>query len=99
MTPRILIADPNARVRAFARSILEAEGYEVFTTGRGHSSRQAAMDVALGAEVKKPALFHHDPGRSDAGVEAIVEETRAEAKHRGGDIEITAAREGEVIDV
>ena len=67
--------------------------------GWGHSSWPETLDVALRAEVKKLALFHHDPGCSDDAVEAIVEETRAEAARRGGDIEDAAAREGEVIDI
>src|SRR5262249_22181461 len=45
--------------------------------GWGHSTYESAVTVARAAAVKQLVLFHHDPKRSDAAVEAI--ETRARA--------------------
>jgi len=45
--------------------------------GWGHSSWREAVDVAVEAGVRQLALFHHDPGRTDAQLEAIEAEARA----------------------
>lgn len=56
--------------------------------GWGHSTWCDAVDVARQASVGQLALFHHDPSRPDAGVEAI--ERAAQAELPGA----FAAREG-----
>jgi phosphoribosyl 1,2-cyclic phosphodiesterase len=61
--------------------------------GWGHSTYESAVTVARAAAVKQLVLFHHDPKRSDAAVEAI--ETRARAVFP----DTLAAREGMVLDV
>jgi phosphoribosyl 1,2-cyclic phosphodiesterase len=61
--------------------------------GWGHSTWQAAVELARAAGVKKLVLFHHDPRRSDAGVAEL--EARAQAAFAG----TIAAREGEVLEV
>ena len=40
--------------------------------GWGHSTIEYAVDVALAARVKTLALSHHDPGRDDVGIDALV---------------------------
>ena len=45
--------------------------------GWGHSLVQQARRLAVAAEVKHLILFHHDPVRTDDGLDAIQEETRA----------------------
>ncbi len=56
--------------------------------GWGHSSWDEATEVAALAGVGRLALFHHDPGRDDGGVDAI------EAAARGQFAHSFAAREG-----
>jgi len=58
--------------------------------GWGHSTWQQAVAAAQASQVRRLALFHHDPGRDDAGVAQI--EAAAQARHPGA----AAAREGEV---
>ncbi len=59
--------------------------------GWGHSTVEYAVDVARVARVQRLVMFHHDPDRDDAGVDALV---RA-ARRRAGDVEVTAAAEGD----
>lgn len=59
--------------------------------GWGHSTWEAGVAVADAAGVDRLVLFHHDPQRSDAAVEAIE---RAADRARPGTV---AAREGDVI--
>ncbi len=40
--------------------------YESSKVGWGHSSYEYAINAAHKSKVKKLAMFHHDPGRSDA---------------------------------
>jgi len=61
--------------------------------GWGHSTWEAGVELAEAAEVKRYALFHHDPGRSDEGVAAL--ETLAQERFR----ESFAAREGLVVEL
>ena len=46
--------------------------------GWGHSSWRQMTELARRAGVDQLILFHHAPGRSDAELEAILEEARAE---------------------
>ena len=59
--------------------------------GWGHSTWEEAACAANMAEVERLALFHHDPARTDAGVEAL--EAQARRVHPGS----FAAREGQVV--
>lgn len=61
--------------------------------GWGHSTFEAAAALAKAAGVGQLALFHHDPRRSDEGVEQLEE--RARVAFAGS----FAAREGLVVDV
>lgn len=61
--------------------------------GWGHSTIEYVVDIARVAGVKRLVLFHHDPNRDDAGVDAL---TRA-ARQRAGDMEVLAAAEGDEI--
>ncbi|WP_163992975.1 MBL fold metallo-hydrolase [Pyxidicoccus caerfyrddinensis] len=60
-------------------------------TGWGHSTWQAAVRAADAAGVKTLVLFHHDPGRDDAGMDKLLRQVR---KHRP---EAIAAKESMVI--
>ena len=59
--------------------------------GWGHSTIEYAVDIARVAHAKRLALFHHDPGRDDAGVDALVRTARS----RAGDLDVTGAAEGD----
>ena len=61
--------------------------------GWGHSTVDDALEVARQAEVKRLALFHHDPMRADEDVE------RFEAAARGVFGGAFAAREGETVSL
>jgi phosphoribosyl 1,2-cyclic phosphodiesterase len=60
---------------------------------RGHGSWQAAVELARRAEVRHLALFHHDPRRSDAEVDAFV----AQAQQTFANL--VAAGEGLLVDL
>lgn len=60
--------------------------------GWGHSLVSEACDLAAGARARHLVLFHHDPSRTDAAVEALTEDARTRlAPYQ---IRVTAAREG-----
>jgi phosphoribosyl 1,2-cyclic phosphodiesterase len=65
--------------------------------GWGHSAVGDALTFARRSGARRLALFHHDPQRDEAAVDALVEEARAEA----GDAvdELYAAREGDNIEL
>lgn len=60
--------------------------------GWGHSSVEGACRLAIAAEARLLVLFHHDPARTDEGVDAL----RAEAERllRPHGIQCVAASEG-----
>ena len=64
-------------------------------TGWGHSTVEYAMHVARTAGVRRLALAHHDPGRSDDAIDALV----AERKPKDGGPDVFAAAEGMVIEL
>jgi len=66
--------------------------YEVGKRGWGHSAIEQAIEVARRNGVKRLALFHHDPMRTDAQLDALSEQY---GQASGGDgPEIFFAREG-----
>ena len=62
--------------------------------GSGHSSCLTATDLAIQADVKRLALFHHDPDDRDTDVETKVKRCLARADKLGAELPIFAAREG-----
>lgn len=62
--------------------------------GWGHSSCFSTVDLALQADVKHLVLFHHDPIRSDCEIDDILDACRHRCSSLGGQIQISAAREG-----
>ena len=65
--------------------------------GWGHSPAEFAVDVAAAGQVRRLALFHHDPLRDDAGVDALVERARRHAA--GSGVDVFGAAEGMVIEL
>ncbi|VBB46111.1 Metallo-beta-lactamase family protein [uncultured Desulfatiglans sp.] len=62
--------------------------------GWGHSDHAAVVDLAIEAGAKRLLFFHHDPGRTDAELSAILDDSRRLLRDRRAGTEIDAAREG-----
>jgi len=62
--------------------------------GWGHSTIEYAVDVAQAAVVRRMALFHHDPTRTDDDVDALVVSAVQRAGEQGFSGEVFAAAEG-----
>jgi phosphoribosyl 1,2-cyclic phosphodiesterase/CheY-like chemotaxis protein len=62
--------------------------------GWGHGSLSSSVSLALDADVRKLFLFHHDPGRDDRALDAMVESARMLVLESGKPMEVDAAREG-----
>lgn len=65
--------------------------------GYGHSSYEEAVRVAQRAGVRHLVLFHHDPDRDDAGLDAALAAARASAASLGLDLTVSAAIEGSTL--
>jgi ribonuclease BN (tRNA processing enzyme) len=68
----------------------------------GHSSNILGVELGHMAEVKKLALFHHEPVYDDERIEGILAETiRFEEITRPGDVplQVITAYDGLVVDV
>ena len=60
----------------------------------GHSAGEYAVGLARRSGASSVVLFHHDPARTDAEVEAIERSLRTDAG-----LDVVAAREGDTIDL
>ena len=67
--------------------------------GWGHSSGRDAARLALEAGCKRLALFHHDPDRSDAAIDALTADCRAQAILASSKLEIFAAAEAQSFEI
>jgi len=67
--------------------------------GWGHSTYEAAVALALEAEVATLVLFHHKPDRTDDEVDRWTDACRAIAARHGGPLQIVAAAEGLTLTV
>jgi len=67
--------------------------------GWGHTPAEYAVDYAVAARASRLGLYHHDPMRNDAGVDALLETCRQRAAAAGGNVEVFAATEGAVIEL
>lgn len=65
--------------------------------GWGHSTMEYVVDAAIAADVRRLALYHHDPTRTDDAVDEMVERARARAAHTG--LDVFAASEETSVDV
>src|SRR4029077_18892894 len=66
--------------------------------GWGHSTIEYAVAVAMAANVRKLALYHHDPNRSDDAVDQLVAAGRGRVTAAAGDLSVVGAAEGSVIE-
>jgi phosphoribosyl 1,2-cyclic phosphodiesterase/CheY-like chemotaxis protein len=67
--------------------------------GWGHSTMEYAVELAMAAGVRRLALFHHDPIRSDQALDEAVERARRRVADAGSALEVGAAAEGLVIEL
>ena len=67
--------------------------------GWGHSTIEYAVDVAMAANVKQLALYHHDPNRGDDAVDQLVAAARERAAGGGHDLSVVGAAEGSAIEL
>ena len=67
--------------------------------GWGHSSLSATVEVALKAQVKRLALFHHDPMHGDEVVTAMVEVAQRLIASQLSPLQCFAAREGQTLEI
>ena len=65
----------------------------------GHTPAEWAVDFACAGGVRRLALFHHDPLRTDEAVDRLVEVCRRRVTARGDALEVFAAAEGQVIEL
>lgn len=69
------------------------------TEGYGHSTVEYVVDMAMSVGVKKLALFHHDPQRTDTEVDEIQEMARARVAAAGGSLEVFAAADFSTVEL
>ncbi|HTL55942.1 MAG TPA: GAF domain-containing protein [Candidatus Limnocylindrales bacterium] len=67
--------------------------------GWGHSTIEYAVDVAMAANVKQLALYHHDPNRGDDAVDQLISNARERVAAAGNDLSVVGAAEGSVIEL
>jgi CheY-like chemotaxis protein/phosphoribosyl 1,2-cyclic phosphodiesterase len=66
-------------------------------TGWGHTPAEWATDYAVAARARQLALTHHDPLRDDDAVDRVLATCRSRASAAGSDVNVFAAREGQVL--
>ncbi|MDA8243076.1 MAG: response regulator [Elusimicrobia bacterium] len=96
----------DAEIAAFARGsdlvIREAQYTEEEYTSRkgwGHSTYDDAARFALESGVKRMAITHHDPYRTDVELDANIEYCRGLIAKGGGSTDCFGAREGMRVDL
>jgi len=89
--PRLVALARDADVLVYDAQYLPEE--YAGKVGWGHSTYEAGAALARAAGVSKLVLFHHDPSRSDAEVEAM------EKRARDVFDDVVAAREGMTIEL
>jgi len=67
--------------------------------GWGHSPVEYTVDVALAAQARQLALFHHEPWHDDETLEHLVATCRQRVAASAGTLHVCAAAEGQVIDL
>ncbi|MBI3128506.1 MAG: response regulator [Candidatus Tectomicrobia bacterium] len=65
----------------------------------GHSPYEKTVEYAVAGGVKRLALFHHDPLRTDRDLDGLVGTAEKMAAKAGGGLEVMAAAEGWEIEL
>lgn len=73
------------------------EEYIASKVGWGHTSFEHALEAAKRAHIKKLALIHHEPMRTDSQIDALA--LRYCDPDKTGDMEVFFAREGMEIEI
>ena len=82
----VLILDAQYDAKEYAEHI-----------GWGHGCVDEVVALAVGANVKRLYLFHHDPGHDDRAIATMVAHANALARKAGSAMRVEAAREGEEV--
>ncbi len=98
-------AEQNQRMEEFIRDAdflvqdaqYSQEEYESSRLGWGHGTFESGIAAAKRAGVKRMALFHHDPLRTDAQIDALAAKYCDAAQT--GDVEVFFARETSEIEI
>lgn len=67
--------------------------------GWGHSSIEYVVDMAVAGGVRRVALFHHDPARTDDAMDQLLAAACKRAADAGSRLEVIGASEGSVIEL
>jgi phosphoribosyl 1,2-cyclic phosphodiesterase len=67
--------------------------------GWGHGSADYVTDVAMLAQARRLALFHHDPLHNDEKVDEMVAFCRDRVAEAGGTLEVFAAAERQLLEL
>lgn len=99
--------DPDARRRLPAEVMRFVEGADLLIAdaqytdeeypakvGWGHARTGTVVDLAVAANVRRLALFHHDPMQNDDAVDQKVRAARDRAARQDGGLTVFGAREG-----
>ncbi len=62
--------------------------------GWGHARATTVTDLAVHAQVKQLAVFHHDPMHTDEQIDMLVKHCQDRAERHGSDMLVFGAREG-----
>jgi phosphoribosyl 1,2-cyclic phosphodiesterase len=102
--PRVGFKGADRRLIDFVRGtdlLIQDAQYtpEEYTAHRGwgHGSTDYVTDVAIESEVRRVALFHHEPTHADDDIDRMVEYCQARARAAGSNVELFAAAEGSEI--
>ena len=76
----------------------DCEEYEM-KRGWGHGCVEDAVAIALGAGIRRLALFHHDPLHDDKRIDEMVRYSRGKVREAGRRMEVFGAREGKAIRI
>lgn len=67
--------------------------------GWGHSTVEYAAEISVLAGVKRLALTHHDPVRTDDELDRIIAKVRANLAEKQSPLKVFAAAEGQVVEL
>lgn len=67
--------------------------------GWGHSTLEYVVDMSIAAGVRQLALFHHDPGRDDNALDALVVAGQQRVRDAGASVKLFAAAEGAMLEL
>jgi phosphoribosyl 1,2-cyclic phosphodiesterase/CheY-like chemotaxis protein len=65
----------------------------------GHSTVEYVSEIGQRAGVRRMALTHHDPARTDDALDQIVESVRADLKAKKSPMQVFGAADGQVVEL